>query len=99
MAGAAEELSGSSAGGGSGGPQPPLQPRRKISLPWFRQSSFGLGAAGKRLPKQHTIAVSDRLSPPDINEVHLIFSAISTHWSGYILFQFCLVLKQNLKRN
>lgn len=40
--------------------QPPPQPRRKISLPWFRQSSFGLGvSAGKRLPKQHTIAGSD----------------------------------------
>lgn len=62
MAGAAEEAN-------SGSNQPPLQPRRKISLPWFRQSSFGLGAAGKRLPKQHTIAVTDRLSPPDINEV------------------------------
>ena len=30
---------------------------RKISLPWFRQSSFGIGAATRRLPKQHTIAV------------------------------------------
>ena len=34
---------------------PPQQPRRKISLPWFRQSSFGIGTASKRLPKQHTI--------------------------------------------
>ena len=46
---------------GVGGPQgaapatAPPQPRRKISLPWFRQSSFGIGTASKRLPKQHTI--------------------------------------------
>ena len=30
--------------------------RRKISMPWFRQSSFGLGLNKLRLPKQHTIA-------------------------------------------
>ena len=30
--------------------------KRKISMPWFRQSSFGLGLAKLRLPKQHTIA-------------------------------------------
>ena len=49
------------AGGGqgalaSGAATAPLQPRRKFSLPWFRQSSVGISAtASKRLPKQHTI--------------------------------------------
>ena len=48
------------AGGGqgaltSGAATAPPQPRRKISLPWFRQSSFGISTASKRLPKQHTI--------------------------------------------
>merc|ERR1712110_318185 len=33
--------------------------RRKISMPWFRQSSFGLGLQKLRLPKQHTIASSN----------------------------------------
>ena len=37
----------------------PPQSRRKISLPWFRQSSFGLGGLHQRLPKQHTIATSN----------------------------------------
>ena len=47
------------------------QPPRKFSLPWFRQSSFGLGSSKTRgLPKQHTIA-GDRLSPEHINEVGL----------------------------
>ena len=48
------------AGGGqgalaSGAATAPLQPRRKFSLPWFRQSSVGITTASKRLPKQHTI--------------------------------------------
>ena len=37
--------------------------RRKISMPWFRQSSFGVGLQKLRLPKQHTIASSDS-NPP-----------------------------------
>jgi hypothetical protein len=36
-----------------------VKSRRKISLPWFRQSSFGMSLARLRLPKQHTIATSD----------------------------------------
>ena len=39
----------------SGAATAPLQPRRKFSLPWFRQSSVGISTASKRLPKQHTI--------------------------------------------
>ena len=38
--------------------------RRKISMPWFRQSSFGIGLTKLRLPKQHTIASADS-NPPD----------------------------------
>jgi len=34
----------------------PVKSRRKISMPWFRQSSFGMSLARLRLPKQHTIA-------------------------------------------
>ena len=44
---------------------------RKISLPWFRQSSFGLGGPSKRLAKQHTIAVVN-----DIVSVHCSSDAI-----------------------
>lgn len=36
----------------------PPKSRRKISMPWFRQSSFGMSLARLRLPKQHTIAAS-----------------------------------------
>ena len=39
----------------SGAATAPLQPRRKFSLPWFRQSSVGISTTSKRLPKQHTI--------------------------------------------
>ena len=39
-------------------PQPPVSHRRKISLPWFRQSSFGIGTKSATLKKQHTIAAS-----------------------------------------
>ena len=41
--------------------------RRKISMPWFRQSSFGIGLSKIRLPKQHTIAsgiLESPTSPP-----------------------------------
>lgn len=37
----------------------PISTRRKISLPWFRQHSFGMGLARLRLPKQHTVASLD----------------------------------------
>ena len=37
--------------------------RRKISMPWFRQSSFGIGLSKIRLPKQHTIASGNLDSP------------------------------------
>ena len=43
--------------------------RRKISMPWFRQSSFGLGLAKLRLPKQHTIA-SDLTDAPNVPNIH-----------------------------
>ena len=36
---------------------------RKISMPWFRQSSFGIGLSKLRLPRQHTIASSNSDSP------------------------------------
>ena len=39
--------------------------RRKISMPWFRQSSFGIGLTKLRLPKQNTIASGTLDSPPD----------------------------------
>ena len=38
--------------------------RRKISMPWFRQSSFGIGLTKLRLPKQHTIASSTDSAVP-----------------------------------
>ena len=37
----------------------PSKSHRKISMPWFRQSSFGMSLSRLRLPKQHTIATSD----------------------------------------
>ena len=37
--------------------------RRKISMPWFRQSSFGIGLTKLRLPKQNTIASGTLDSP------------------------------------
>ena len=43
--------------------------RRKISMPWFRQSSFGLGLNKLRLPKQHTIA-SDLTDAPNVPNIH-----------------------------
>ena len=41
---------------------PKPRAKRKISLPWFRQSSFGLGSGGERksLSKQNTIAIPDQ---------------------------------------
>lgn len=33
--------------------------RRKISMPWFRQSSFGMTIAKLRLSRQHTIAAPE----------------------------------------
>lgn len=39
--------------------------RRKISMPWFRQSSFGMSLSRLRLPKQHTIATPDHALPDD----------------------------------
>ena len=37
-----------------------IPPRRKISLPWFRQSSIAdRFAVRKKLPKQHTIASTE----------------------------------------
>ena len=42
--------------------------RRKISMPWFRQSSFGLGLNKLRLPKQHTIASSNSDVPAEYDQ-------------------------------
>jgi len=49
-------MSDKSGGGGSGGSSKTAssKPRRKISLPWFRQSSFSPHSA---LTRQHTIDV------------------------------------------
>ena len=49
----------------SGAATAPLQPRRKFSLPWFRQSSVGISTASKRLPKQHTIGGVGGLTGPN----------------------------------
>ena len=51
----------------SGAATAPLQPRRKFSLPWFRQSSVGISTASKRLPKQHTIGGVGGLTGPNDN--------------------------------
>ena len=51
---------------GSGSPQKGRGKKRgirKISMPWFRQSSFGIGLAKLRLPRQHTIASTNSDSP------------------------------------
>ena len=40
--------------------------RRKISMPWFRQSSFGMGLQKFRLPKQHTIALTEPYHPDEV---------------------------------
>ena len=37
----------------------PSRSRRKISMPWFRQSSFWMSFARLRLTKQHTIATEN----------------------------------------
>ena len=52
--GGANSSGASSPGGGNH-----VKKRRKISMPWFRQSSFGMSLARLRLPKQHTIATSE----------------------------------------
>jgi hypothetical protein len=43
-------------------PKKSSKSRRKISMPWFRQSSFGMSLARLRLPKQHTIATSEEVA-------------------------------------
>ncbi len=43
---------------GSGSTPRSSSTRRKISMPWFRQSSFGISLTRFRLPKQHTIAAT-----------------------------------------
>lgn len=50
---------GSEGENGSSSSRKPPKSRRKISMPWFRQSSFGMSLARLRLPKQHTIATPD----------------------------------------
>ena len=47
----------------------PAKNRRKISMPWFRQSSFGMTIAKLRLPRQHTIAAPDPLVELNADEV------------------------------
>lgn len=47
----------------------PAKSRRKISMPWFRQSSFGMTIAKLRLPRQHTIAAPDPLVELNADEV------------------------------
>jgi len=37
----------------------PAKGRRKISVSWFRQSSFGVSFPKLRLPRQHTIASTE----------------------------------------
>ena len=49
----------------------PAKNRRKISMPWFRQSSFGMTIAKLRLPRQHTIAAPDPLVEINADEVSL----------------------------
>ena len=60
------EASGKDSPGGSSGHKPSGR-RRKISLPWFRQSSFGMSFARLRLPKQHTIASSAASDEPVVH--------------------------------
>ena len=50
----------------------PAKNRRKISMPWFRQSSFGMTIARLRLPRQHTIAAPDPLVEINADEVSLL---------------------------
>ena len=42
--------------------KPPKTGRRKISLPWFRQSSFGERLTKLRLPRQHTVDCSSTVA-------------------------------------
>ena len=49
----------------------PAKNRRKISMPWFRQSSFGMTIARLRLPRQHTIAAPDPVVEINADEVSL----------------------------
>ena len=50
----------------------PAKNRRKISMPWFRQSSFGMTIAKLRLPRQHTIAAPEPLIEMNTAEVSLM---------------------------
>ena len=53
--------------------------RRKISMPWFRQSSFGLGLSKLRLPKQHTIAEAPNVPTVAEARINTIRSAEMLH--------------------
>lgn len=57
----------------------PSRSRRKISMPWFRQSSFGMSLARLRLPKQHTIATENLIdekqkTPEDSDPLPIVVS-------------------------
>ena len=58
----------------------PTKSRRKISMPWFRQSSFGMTIAKLRLSRQHTIAAPEQTVEMDADEVS------QPHRKVYILF-------------
>ena len=60
-------------------PSHPSRSRRKISMPWFRQSSFGMSLARLRLPKQHTIATENLIdekpkTPEDVDPLPVVVS-------------------------
>ena len=74
-------LSGGGGGGGGRGSKSghPSRSRRKISMPWFRQSSFGMSLARLRLPKQHTIATENLIdekqkTPEDSDPLPIVVS-------------------------
>ena len=61
---------------------PKPRAKRKISLPWFRQSSFGVGSGDKKsLTKQNTIAIPDQTHKKNLTKQNTIAFPDSHHSS------------------
>ena len=75
-----------SAGGNN---KPPKTSRRKISLPWFRQSSFGERLTKLRLPRQHTVDCGSTVTRNCETKFDSFLTKQSFH-DSYTVFAFSL---------